>query len=1132
MRAQTSASYSITSYIVASLAFVFGLSKSAYSANERNFRGIPYYSLFTSRDFNSGASAVFLTTAADGTIFYGDRNWVFQYDGSTWHKVYQNSNTSEKITALLWDPDGSIYAGGFNLFGKLTVNELNEPAFHSLVPHRGFENGEAIVKIESTAESVYLTGKRSFAHYHKAKGETDLHVLSTWITASFLMNGEYHLLTDNNDILRYQDGQLTKLDEVSNILGASGITVADIVVDSDGSAIMASERRGIYRFDGSSISEAYPSFEYSSENLTTDIELISDNRLVIASLGGGITVLDQEGNTIEELGPKTDYRFKSARAVEIDKSGTVWAMFNNTVAKVLLDSPLTAIDERIRPSFFYASQHLHEGELYVRSFYILYKAVFDKNGRISHFVNALPGSELEIWSVAQTDDGLYLNTADNGIFLFENGTADFLVESEAYDRFEHSKTHPNFIVGANSNSIALYEKSGKTLSLVDRIANPGGFINRLFEDRDGYFWIEYGLGRTARVAFEGGGIQLQSFASEYGIPPNDWGSLWIHDGIAHLNTGQKTLLLDPAQKPFSADAELQAVVGSDEFGVGRAFTDPEVNLWISANNKNLIFWKQEDGSYLRDETSLSEMGEPYFESIEFLDNGDALIMTSFEFFHFQKDKRLLENRNDNFNTRIISIEDPEDNDRLFTSLGNNESLSRLALNFAHNNLRFTVSNNFTYTTNPPEFQFILQGFSDESISQNEQGWSESSSISYTNLQPGNYTFKARTKLGNGAVGPWVQLPLEISPPLHRTTIAFLVYLIVFILLIQVFAKFNSARLRKRNQELERKVKNRTREIENKNTELKSQADLLESKNNELKTQSEEIQKNASDLAKALIQLNDTQDKLLTTARIAGRAEVANNVLHSVGNVLNSVNTGLSNLDNQVKQSRAKNFKSIVSLIKENEDSLTHFFQHDERGKQIPNYLDQLADALRNELDSYSRGIREIHENVDHIKMIVATQQTHAKRVGVEQEVHIAELLESALTVTLGESYENSYTIERDYDWDLVSYTDKHLVLDVVINLIKNAKESMSHLAAKQRLLRLSCRSAELNKTQISITDNGSGIAPESKSKLFTHGFTTKSDGHGFGLHGSANALKSIGGSLKLESEGPAKGATATIALPG
>jgi len=64
-----------------------------------------------------------------------------------------------------------------------------------------------------------------------------------------------------------------------------------------------------------------------------------------------------------------------------------------------------------------------------------------------------------------------------------------------------------------------------------------------------------------------------------------------------------------------------------------------------------------------------------------------------------------------------------------------------------------------------------------------------------------------------------------------------------------------------------------------------------------------------------------------------------------------------------------------------------------------------------------------------------------------------------------------------------------------------------------------------------VTDNGVGIEAGSLPKLFAHGFTTRSDGHGFGLHSAANAAGEMGGRLSAASDGPGCGATFTLELP-
>jgi signal transduction histidine kinase len=66
---------------------------------------------------------------------------------------------------------------------------------------------------------------------------------------------------------------------------------------------------------------------------------------------------------------------------------------------------------------------------------------------------------------------------------------------------------------------------------------------------------------------------------------------------------------------------------------------------------------------------------------------------------------------------------------------------------------------------------------------------------------------------------------------------------------------------------------------------------------------------------------------------------------------------------------------------------------------------------------------------------------------------------------------------------------------------------------------------------MTVSDNGVGIASENLTRIFNHGFTTRKDGHGFGLHSGALAAREMGGALWAQSDGPGKGATFTLELP-
>ena len=110
--------------------------------------------------------------------------------------------------------------------------------------------------------------------------------------------------------------------------------------------------------------------------------------------------------------------------------------------------------------------------------------------------------------------------------------------------------------------------------------------------------------------------------------------------------------------------------------------------------------------------------------------------------------------------------------------------------------------------------------------------------------------------------------------------------------------------------------------------------------------------------------------------------------------------------------------------------------------------------------------------------------------------------------------------------------EKHKLLQILVNLISSARHAMVPMPPVQaRKLTISVRRAGTERFAIEIKDSGVGISEENLAKLFQHGFTTRSDGHGFGLHASAIAAKQMDGSLSAVSAGLGTGATFSVELP-
>jgi PAS domain S-box-containing protein len=291
-----------------------------------------------------------------------------------------------------------------------------------------------------------------------------------------------------------------------------------------------------------------------------------------------------------------------------------------------------------------------------------------------------------------------------------------------------------------------------------------------------------------------------------------------------------------------------------------------------------------------------------------------------------------------------------------------------------------------------------------------------------------------------------------------------------------------------------------------------------------------ISKDITDIKETEAKLEQLHKKMIDTSRRAGMAEVATGILHNVGNVLNSINVASSCVVDNLKKSKAADLSKVVAMFHEHESDLGAFFTNNPKGKQIPVYLAHLAEHLSTEQAVALEELAGLQKNIGHIKDIITMQQSFAKAPGITDKLSITDLVEDALKMNAGAFARHDIVLIKEFQKVPFVTVEKHKVLQILVNLLNNAKQSCDELNPPEKRLTLRVTNGN-DRVRIAVTDNGMGVLPENLTRIFAHGFTTKKDGHGFGLHSGALAAKQMGGSLSVNSDGPGQGATFTLELP-
>jgi signal transduction histidine kinase len=282
---------------------------------------------------------------------------------------------------------------------------------------------------------------------------------------------------------------------------------------------------------------------------------------------------------------------------------------------------------------------------------------------------------------------------------------------------------------------------------------------------------------------------------------------------------------------------------------------------------------------------------------------------------------------------------------------------------------------------------------------------------------------------------------------------------------------------------------------------------------------------------AEVELKTAQEKLIDTAHRAGMAEVAADVLHNVGNVLNSINVSTTVIREKVTSSEVANLEKVANIINEHTDDLGTFLTEDPQGKHIPVYLTEVSKCLQGEQTDIISRLWALVDNVQHIKDIVSAQQSYAKVSGVEVQTSLSKLVEDAIQINSAGLERHGTQLIREFEEFGDVEIDKQKFLQILVNLVSNAKYALSDSKREEKLLTIRIYKHGEDRFRIEVTDNGVGISEDNLAKIFSYGFTTKEHGHGVGLHSSALASKEMGGSLSVYSDGVGQGATFTLELP-
>ncbi|MDQ8201425.1 ATP-binding protein [Pelagicoccus sp. SDUM812003] len=934
--------------------------------------------------------------------------------------------------------------------------------------------------------------------------------LSNWAGELFVIGETLFTVGGTDAGINRWDAGTNTLSEMQEVLKPVGYSWPHAITPrAEGGFWILTQNNQVVSFDGM-ISQAWRGNESLLAQSTSvqDLVEVRAGELAFGTSSKGILAYDKLGNLVLELSQNQGLDDRNVNRVGLDRQGGLWAASKDHLTRISTDFRTLIYDERQGVTETVNAIEIFNGRVYLGTEAGLIASSPSKS--------SAPFSEIDqtrrISDLKAHEDHLFI--AGNYLKALRSDGMIYEISQEGGTNFWQPSAFPHLMLAGNYRGIVVMKREHGHWREQNVISAAGNEIFSMAESSDGYIWGSTGGNQIARLILSPGGegeIELFSMPATLN---GAWSHVALINDRVYLNTTPCSVW-NTGSKKWEIDPQMIYFPGQEPMGFEQIFGYNDELAYVSVNPRSGQTLLRPSIRVRGDIATVGNAVNGRAKCMTIDQEGIAWIGGTFGLIRATDPYGPTSGVSEK--PRIKRLQSLKDGELLPTTTNSENSL---VLGPSQNSLRFEISFQHFDAVGRHQYQTMLEGL--------DPDWSDFSDAPFreiTNLSPGIYSLKVRAQTATGQYSEIYEFPFQLEAPWWSKPIALLFYAACLLGLILLIVRLATRQQTRKARKLERLVQERTNELE-------QHASLLTERNEELKEKTIALESTTSSLTEALEQLKKAQNHLVDTARTAGKAEVAINVLHSVGNTLNSVNTSVHVIARTLEASKSLKLRRIAALLEENQRDIANYLATDPRGCKIPEYLTSLSKAIDEEIAELSCETKSIESDLQHIKRIVSEQQNHAKNTGVIEEVNLYDLFETAVSIVCNDPFASKIEFCNTISEDITVTSDRSQLLDIIVNLVSNSLD-----AIKERKVELGSIAATASPSKdsmyicLGIHDNGIGIEAKIQNNVFQHGFTTKTNGHGFGLHSAANSAKRLGGRLSLTSHGVNKGAKATLKIP-
>jgi signal transduction histidine kinase/CheY-like chemotaxis protein len=805
--------------------------------------GMPVLENYSARTYNGTPQIWTILQDRRGIMYFGTSGGdLMEYDGASWRKIFTNSSVAR---SLALDDSGRVWLGGNAKFGYLAPDATGTLQFVSLVDkvppeHRGFTD---VWQTLATAQGVFF---RSYERLFRWDGKR----MQVWVPAAAsrfqaLSSVHGHIYTSQTGVgLQEIVG-----DELRNVPGGDAYkdSIKLFLHPYDEGRILVSARDGgLTLYDGQKVTPfSTQADDYLKTHKVYTSTLLPDGGICITTLNGGAVILAHDGKVRQIIDASSGLIDAETLSAYSDREGTLWLGLGGGIARVEINSPISIV---LRSSALEATRF--QGSVYASSVAsnAVSRIVFDpQTGRPAPVQIHGPsqGWNMVVFKdpAGKTPDQLLLASSEGVVRLEGDNMVPAMpavhgLPEQTYDILQ-SRKDPNRIYLGHADGLGSMRWDGHAWIDEGRLPNLVYEARILAEDGEGTLWASGGNGKILRVTVAPTGMRdskVETLGQNAGLPDSVEAAQFVAGSIfASANRSRHMYRWDAATRKFVVDDRFLLPIDDPEASSSVALLDenkPDGSFWSVTTSSNArrkgLFSKQADGSWKVDEESYRRLKR--FRTYRAFADPDGVLWVTGEMFLRFDPAAQQAGGSQSFPTLVRQINAGSKIVYGGTSADGN---SNLRLPPGTDALRFQFAALSYANPDGTEYQYLLEG-----ADKDWSTWGKQKEANYSSLGPGSHRFRVRSRTDDGRTGEEATYAFSILPPWYRTTLAYALYALLFILLALLAWKLISRYERNKSlrktealeaqaRALEATVNERTQEIRAQAAEIAAQKDSIE-----------------------------------------------------------------------------------------------------------------------------------------------------------------------------------------------------------------------------------------------------------------------------------------------------------------